>query len=27
VRRGWWDKDVVDILAAIVEEEGRLGVA
>jgi cyclic di-GMP phosphodiesterase len=27
VRRGWWDKDVVDILAAIVEQEGRLGAA
>src|SRR4029453_2817057 len=27
VRRGWWDKDVVDILAAIVEQEGPLGAA
>jgi putative two-component system response regulator len=27
VRRGWWDKDVVDILAALVEQEGRLGAA
>jgi len=27
VRRGWWDKDVVEILAALVREEGRLGAA